>query len=94
MLSLKVEEQKALEQLQRTQEQDDNYTEMANNIHGDMLTENPSCATSAFGNHRYSDNCTHTHVRARMHTNTHTKITHHHIQGDTRQVEGNESSTD
>ena len=49
---LKVEEQKALDQLQRTQEQDDNYTEMANNIHGDMLTENPLCATSAFGSHR------------------------------------------
>ncbi|XP_065900923.1 RIB43A-like with coiled-coils protein 2 [Dysidea avara] len=47
-----VEEQKASDQLQRTQELDDNYTEMANNIHGNMLTENPSCATSAFGNHR------------------------------------------
>lgn len=51
---LKVEEQKALNQLQRTQEQDDNYTEMANNIHGDMLTENPLCATSAFGSHRWT----------------------------------------
>ena len=52
IISLKVEEQKASDQLQRTQELDDNYTEMANNIHGNMLTENPSCATSAFGNHR------------------------------------------
>ena len=42
----------AQQQLQRTQEQDDNYTEMANNIHGDVLTENPACATSAFGSHR------------------------------------------
>lgn len=34
------------------QEQDDNLTEMANNVHGDMLSENPDVAQSAFGSHR------------------------------------------
>jgi len=33
-------------------EEDDNLTEMANNIHGDMLSENPAVAVSAFGSHR------------------------------------------
>ena len=33
-------------------EEQDNYTEMANNIQGDMLTENPEVAQSAFGPHR------------------------------------------
>lgn len=38
--------------LQRQQEDDDNKTEMANNIYGDFLTENPATAQSAFGTHR------------------------------------------
>ena len=29
-----------------------NFTEVANHINGDMLTENPVCATSAFGRPR------------------------------------------
>ena len=29
-----------------------NFTEVANHINGDMLTENPVCATSAFGSPR------------------------------------------
>lgn len=33
-------------------EVEDNLTEMANNIHGDMLSENPAVAQSAFGSHR------------------------------------------
>ena len=33
-------------------EEDDNLTEMANNVHGDMLSENPAVAASAFGSHR------------------------------------------
>lgn len=36
----------------KQQEQDDNMTEIANNIFGDMLTENPKVAQSAFGPHR------------------------------------------
>ena len=38
--------------LQKQQEEDDNKTEMANNIYGDLLTENPAVAQSAFGPHR------------------------------------------
>jgi len=38
--------------LERQQEQDDNMTEIANNVFGDMLTENPNVAQSAFGSHR------------------------------------------
>jgi len=34
------------------QEQDNNYTEMSNLIHGDMLSENPDVAQSVFGAHR------------------------------------------
>lgn len=40
------------ESLQKQQEQDDNNTEMANHIYGDILTENPAVAQSAFGAHR------------------------------------------
>ena len=36
-----------------TQEQDDNFTEIINNIHGDTLTENPEVSQSAFGPQRY-----------------------------------------
>ena len=34
------------------QEQDDNFTELCNHVHGDVLTENPTVAQSAFGSHR------------------------------------------
>ena len=34
------------------QNADDNATEVANNIYGDILTENPAVAQSAFGAHR------------------------------------------
>ncbi|XP_060080955.1 RIB43A-like with coiled-coils protein 2 [Ylistrum balloti] len=40
------------ERLQKQQEHDDNMTEIANHIFGDVLTENPSVAQSAFGPHR------------------------------------------
>ncbi|KAL5014286.1 hypothetical protein ScPMuIL_008556 [Solemya velum] len=45
-------EREEKENLQKQQEQDDNNTEMANHIYGDILTENPSVAQSAFGAHR------------------------------------------
>ena len=45
-------ERAAKEALLKQQEQDDNMTEMANNVYGDFLTENPSVAQSAFGAHR------------------------------------------
>ena len=38
--------------LEKQQEHDDNMTEITNNIFGDMLTENPNVAQSAFGSHR------------------------------------------
>jgi len=38
--------------LSKQQEDDDNKTEMANNVYGDFLTENPAAAQSAFGAHR------------------------------------------
>ncbi|OWF35801.1 RIB43A-like with coiled-coils protein 2 [Mizuhopecten yessoensis] len=40
------------ERLQKQQNHDDNMTEIANHIFGDVLTENPSVAQSAFGPHR------------------------------------------
>lgn len=45
-------ETKAKNDLVKTQEQDDNFTEMTNHIFGDILTENPDVAQSAFGPHR------------------------------------------
>ncbi|XP_028400713.1 RIB43A-like with coiled-coils protein 2 [Dendronephthya gigantea] len=45
-------ETKAKNELIKTQEQDDNFTEMSNHIFGDILTENPDVAQSAFGPHR------------------------------------------
>jgi hypothetical protein len=51
-ISLQGKEVEAKRRLQKTQEEDNNFTELANHIHGDMLTENPSSATSAFGPHR------------------------------------------
>ena len=45
-------ETKTKNELAKTQEQDDNFTEMSNHIFGDILTENPDVAQSAFGPHR------------------------------------------
>lgn len=45
-------ETKAKNELLKTQERDDNFTEMSNHIFGDILTENPDVAQSAFGPHR------------------------------------------
>ncbi|KAI8771759.1 RIB43A-like with coiled-coils protein 2 [Biomphalaria glabrata] len=45
-------EQRERERLKRQQEQDDNMTEIANHVFGDILTENPAVAQSAFGPHR------------------------------------------
>ena len=49
---MQAKEKEAEEQQRKMQEEDDNFTEMANNIHGDMLSENPAVAQSAFGSHR------------------------------------------
>jgi len=38
--------------LKEQQDLDDKRTEMANNLYGDFLTENPAAAQSAFGAHR------------------------------------------
>ncbi|KAH3820230.1 RIB43A-like with coiled-coils protein 2 [Dreissena polymorpha] len=40
------------ERLHKQQELDDNMTEIANHVFGDVLTENPAVAQSAFGPHR------------------------------------------
>lgn len=40
------------ERLKKQQEHDDNMTEIANHVFGDVLTENPAIAQSAFGPHR------------------------------------------
>lgn len=45
-------ERKAKEDVDKQQEQDDNFTEISNSVFGDMLTENPDVAQSAFGPHR------------------------------------------
>jgi len=45
-------ERKAKEDAENRQEQDDNFTEISNHVFGDMLTENPDVAQSAFGPHR------------------------------------------
>ncbi|XP_046363465.1 RIB43A-like with coiled-coils protein 2 [Haliotis rufescens] len=45
-------DRKEKEALSRQQQLDDNATEIANHIYGDILTENPSVAQSAFGPHR------------------------------------------
>lgn len=45
-------ERKEKERLKKQQELDDNMTEIANHIYGDILTENPSVAHSAWGPHR------------------------------------------
>ncbi|KAL8609914.1 hypothetical protein ACOMHN_016389 [Nucella lapillus] len=45
-------ERKEKERLKKQQDLDDNMTEIANHIYGDILTENPAVAQSAFGPHR------------------------------------------
>lgn len=45
-------ERQAKEDTEKQQEQDDNFTEISNSVFGDMLTENPDVAQSAFGPHR------------------------------------------
>lgn len=45
-------ERQAKEDAEKQQEQDDNFTEISNHVFGDMLTENPDIAQSAFGPHR------------------------------------------
>lgn len=45
-------ERKTKEDAEKRQEQDDNFTEISNHVFGDMLTENPDVAQSAFGPHR------------------------------------------
>jgi len=47
-----ADEQAEKARLSKQQELDDNFTEMANQVNGDMLTENPDVAESAFGPHR------------------------------------------
>lgn len=45
-------EKKTKDELAKQQEQDDNFTEISNHVFGDILTENPDVAQSAFGSHR------------------------------------------
>ena len=45
-------ERQAKEDLEKQQELDDNFTEISNHVFGDILTENPDVAQSAFGPHR------------------------------------------
>jgi hypothetical protein len=47
-----AEEAARQKELDDRREMDDKLTEIANNVHGDFLTENPAIATSAFGPHR------------------------------------------
>ena len=49
---LQARENSAKQALRKQQELDDNSTELANHIYGDILTENPAVAQSAFGPHR------------------------------------------
>lgn len=43
--------------MEHTQEEEDNFTEISNVTMGDLLSENPEVAVSAFGPHRYSKQC-------------------------------------
>lgn len=45
-------ERMAKEDQEKKQELEDNFTEISNQVYSDMLTENPSVASSAFGSHR------------------------------------------
>lgn len=47
-----VNERTEKQNLTKRQEQDDNFTEISNQVFGDMLTENPAVASSSFGPHR------------------------------------------
>ncbi|XP_002735247.1 RIB43A-like with coiled-coils protein 2 [Saccoglossus kowalevskii] len=47
-----ADERSEKERLAKEQELDDNFTEISNHIYGDVLTENPDVAQSAFGPHR------------------------------------------
>lgn len=47
-----TKERQTKEEMEKQQEQDDNFTEISNQVFGDMLTENPEVAQSAFGAHR------------------------------------------
>lgn len=47
-----ADEQAEKARLANQQELDDNFTEMINHVNGDLLTENPDVARSAFGPHR------------------------------------------
>ena len=51
-LCTQAKEKEAIQYRQKIQEVDDNYREMSNQIHGDMLSEKPDVALSAFGPHR------------------------------------------
>eukprot|EP00118_Oscarella_pearsei_P000531 m.5175 g.5175 ORF g.5175 m.5175 type:complete len:380 (+) comp12381_c0_seq1:62-1201(+) len=44
-----AQDTEAKRRLEKTQEEDNNFTELANQIQGDFLTENPAIAQSAFG---------------------------------------------
>lgn len=45
-------ERKSKEDAEKQKELEDNLTEISNRVNGDMLTENPAVAESAFGSHR------------------------------------------
>lgn len=47
-----LREREMKEAKDKEHEQEDNYTEIANQAFGDLLCENPACATSSFGSHR------------------------------------------
>ena len=49
---LQAKEKSFQKQQELTQEIDDNYTELKNQINGDILTENPDVSQSAFGPNR------------------------------------------
>jgi len=52
LLPCQARERSEKERLKKQQELDDNMTEIANHVFGDVLTENPAVAQSAFGPHR------------------------------------------
>lgn len=51
-LNYQAREKDEKDRLHKQQELDDNMTEIANHVFGDVLTENPAVAQSAFGPHR------------------------------------------
>lgn len=53
IISVQAKEREAHKQQSLIQEIDDNFTEIRNNVSGDILTENPSVAQSALGQQRY-----------------------------------------